>query len=99
MFINIHEKVGFRKAVELFLSAWSHETIKAEKLRQNCIDARDRAEMWFDGLLSEDGDGSERDVALEIHRTFGAPGDFGYETMQGQSLALLYNNVPKKEVA
>lgn len=68
---------------------------------QRCLEAVDRlrdedhpdAEAWREaveliGCLRRLVQGS---TVREIHRAFGAPGDFGYETPIGQALAAVYH--------
>lgn len=83
-------KATFEEALEAFCKAWSQDKIREMRLSWRCGEALELAgKRLAPEILGECGL-SDAELREKIHRAFGAPGDFGYGTPEGDSLRRLY---------
>ncbi len=78
----------FEKALKAFLAVWTDQKIRDERLNWRCHEALELARKY----LSGEGHGDWISLRNKIHSAFGAPGDFGYGTPEGDSLIALYRS-------
>lgn len=82
----------FQEALGVFCEIWSQDKIRNERLSWRCGEALELAgKRLAPEILGECGM-SDAELRKKVYCAFGAPGDFGYGTPEGESLRTLYES-------
>ncbi len=82
--------MNFREALMVFCETWNQDKIREERLSWRCGEALELAGKRLAPEILGDCALNDAELRTKIHRAFGAPGDFGYGTPEGDSLRALY---------